>query len=219
MNLTGLAVRGSVRHMSTRHDAPSHSTTVSVTGLAVERGGWRLFDNLSFTAAPGEHVALTGRNGAGKTSLLRALAGFLRPSAGTIAIPGAEADERGARVHFLGHRDGLKPPLDARAHVRFWAELLGGAPRAAIERVGLMRVADLPARTLSAGQSRRLALARLLVAPRPVWLLDEPAAALDAAGKALLDDLMSAHRRDGGVIIAAVHEPLGAPSQTITLGA
>ena len=184
-----------------------------MAGLAIERGGWRLFENLSFAARPGEHVALTGPNGAGKTSLLRAIAGFLRPSAGTVSI----ADDPESRIHFLGHHDGLKPALDARAHVRFWAELLGGAADAAIDKVGLSRVADLPARTLSAGQSRRLALARLLVAPRPVWLLDEPAAALDAAGKALLDDLMAAHRRDGGVIIAAVHEPLGAPSQTIDL--
>ena len=197
-------------------------TTVTVAGLAIERGGWRVFENLSFVARPGDHIALTGPNGAGKTSLLRAIAGFLRPSAGTISIPSSTVDQvigdQESKIHFLGHRDGLKAALDARAHVRFWAELLGGAPDAAIDRVGLARVADLPARTLSAGQSRRLALARLLVAPRPLWLLDEPAAALDASGKGLLDELMATHRREGGAIIAAVHEPLGAPSQTIDLG-
>ncbi len=191
---------------------------LQVEGLALDRGGWRLFETLSFSAQPGEHVALTGPNGAGKTSLLRAIAGFLRPSAGTIALRGG-AEDPATRIHFLGHRDGLKAPLDARAHLRHWAALLGGTETGdVIGRLGLDRVADLPARTLSAGQSRRLALARLLVASRPVWLLDEPASALDAEGKALLNGLMDTHRAGGGIVIAAVHEPLGAPSQTIALG-
>lgn len=192
---------------------------VAVRGLSIERGGWRLFENLAFTAAAAEHVALTGPNGAGKTSLLRAIAGFLRPSAGEITFAGTP-DGHESQIHFVGHRDGLKGTIDARAHIRFWANVLGGDAGAdsLIERLGLTRVADLPARTLSAGQGRRLALARLLVAPRPVWLLDEPAAALDADGKALLNGMIDAHRADGGIVIAAVHEPLGAPSQTIELG-
>ncbi len=198
--------------------ADQHVTGVTVERLAIDRGGWRLFDNLSFTAGSGEQVALTGPNGAGKTSLLRAIAGFLRPSAGKITLADG-AEDPAARIHFLGHRDGLKATLDARAHVRYWAALLGGAATDdVIATVGLGRVADLPARTFSAGQSRRLALARLLVAPRPVWLLDEPAAALDADGKALLNRLIDAHRAGGGIVIAAIHEPLGAPSQTIALG-
>lgn len=189
---------------------------LSITDLALDRGGWRLFETLSFTAPPGAHVALTGPNGAGKTSLLRAIAGFLSPSAGTIAFGD---EDREARLHFLGHRDGLKAQLDARAHLRFWADLLGGeASEAVLDRVGLARVADLPARTLSAGQGRRLALARLIAAPRPLWLLDEPAASLDAAGKALLTDMIATHCAGGGIVVAAVHEPLGAPTQTVTLG-
>ena len=191
---------------------------VDVEDLAIERGGLRLFENLSFTAAPGAHVALTGANGAGKTSLLRAIAGFLAPSAGSIRFAD---DEPAAQTHFLGHRDGLKGALEVREHVGFWRDVLGGDgdADAAIARVGLTRVSDLPARTLSAGQARRLTLARLLVAKRPLWLLDEPAAALDTDGKALLVDLIAAHRAEGGVVIAAVHEPLGAPDSTVRIGA
>ncbi len=191
---------------------------VDVESLAIERGGLRLFENLSFSAAPGVHLALTGANGTGKTSLLRALAGFLAPSAGLIRF---SVEEPAAQTHFLGHRDGLKGALEAREHVAFWRDLLGGIgrPRDVLARVGLSHVADLPARALSAGQSRRLSLARLLMAHRPLWLLDEPAAGLDTAGKALLTDLIAAHRMMGGVVIAAVHEPLGAPDLDVRLGA
>jgi len=126
-------------------------------------------------------------------------------------------------LHLLGHRDGLKATLDARAHLNFWRDLLGGGGQgvdAAIARVGLTRMGDLPARAFSAGQGRRLALARLLVAPRPLWLLDEPAAALDRDGKALLASLLRDHRAQGGIAIAAVHEPLDvAPDRTVAIGA
>lgn len=193
---------------------------VTVEGLKLERGGWPLFDNLSFEAPRGAHVALTGPNGAGKTSLLRAIAGFLRPVAGAILIDGAPPEEAQGGLHVVGHRDGLKAPLDCRGHLVFWADLLGGHRSMAddaLARVGLARVADLPARTLSAGQARRLALARLIVAPRPLWLMDEPAAALDADGKALVESMIAAHCMAGGVVIAAVHEPLGAPAHTVRL--
>ncbi|MBT9446162.1 MAG: heme ABC exporter ATP-binding protein CcmA [Hyphomonadaceae bacterium] len=185
----------------------------------MERGGTELFANLSFMAQPGAHVALTGRNGAGKTSLLRALAGFLKPSAGAIRFDCGEDAPR--HTHFLGHRDGLKGALDVREHVIFWRDLLGGAgdADAALKRVGLSHICDLPARALSAGQGRRLSIARLLVAPRAVWLLDEPAAALDTAGKALLAGIIDEHRAGGGVVIAAVHEPLGAPDSEVRIGA
>lgn len=191
---------------------------VDVENLAIERGGLRLFENLSFAAPPGAHLALTGANGAGKTSLLRALAGFLAVSAGSIRFA---HEEPSTRTHFLGHRDGLKGALEVREHVAYWRDLFGGDgdTGAVLARVGLTRVADLPARTLSAGQARRLALARLLVAKRPLWLLDEPAAALDTDGKALLVDLIDAHRAEGGVVIAAVHEPLGAPDLTVRISA
>jgi heme exporter protein A len=208
---------------------------VDVENLAIERGGMQLFANLSFVAQPGAHVALIGRNGAGKTSLLRALAGFLKPSAGSIAY-GARApsglqtnaglkarapSECSDVLHFLGHRDGLKGALDVREHVVFWRDLLGGAGDvdAALKRVGLSHICDLPARALSAGQGRRLSLARLLAAPRAVWLLDEPAAALDTAGKALLTGIIDEHRAGGGVVIAAVHEPLGTPDSEVRIGA
>jgi heme exporter protein A len=182
----------------------------------IARGGFSLFSGLSATIEAGEHAAIVGPNGAGKTSLLRALAGLLVVRGGEIRI---EPDED--IVHFLGHRDGLKPNLSARAHAEFWRDLFGGAGDVdqALARVGLLRQADLPARALSAGQSRRLALTRLLTAPRSIWLLDEPAAALDAGGKAFLADLLAEHRRSGGIVIAAVHEPLGEPSQRIDLGA
>lgn len=197
--------------------ADERAMRVDVESLAIERGGLRLFENLSFVAAPGAHVALTGANGAGKTSLLRALAGFLAPSAGRIRFT---VEEPAAHTHFLGHRDGLKGALEVREHVAFWRDLFGGTGdlKAALERVGLTRLTNLPARALSAGQSRRLSLARLLVAERPLWLLDEPAAGLDSAGKALLTELIAAHRAKGGVVIAAVHEPLGSPDVTVTLG-
>lgn len=199
----------------------SFAASLNVERLTVARGTRTLFSDLSFSAAPGAFVELRGPNGAGKTSLLRALAGFLRPAEGRIAFNGVE--EPSLALHFLTHRDGLKAPLDACAHLRFWAGLMGGRRDAvdeALTRVGLAPIADLPARALSQGQGRRLSLARLLIAPRALWLLDEPAASLDAAGKTLLASLIEEHRARGGVVVAAAHEDLGAqPSQTIALGA
>jgi heme exporter protein A len=191
---------------------------VSIEHLSLARGGRVLFSNLSFAARPGDFVEIRGANGAGKTSLLRAVAGFLRPASGRIAVEGVE--ERQIALHLIGHQDGLKLSLDARAHVGFWAGLMGGGEGDALGTVGLTALADLPARVLSQGQRRRLALARLIAAPRPIWLLDEPAASLDAAGRALLDGLIAVHRRGGGIVLAALHEGLGAaPSATIELGA
>lgn len=189
-----------------------------VEALALARGGRVLFESLSFAAAPGEFVELRGANGAGKTSLLRVLAGFLRPQAGRVSFEGV--DEAALSLHYLGHRNGLKSAASAKSHLRYWAGLFAGSGEDALERVGLSSQADLPARVLSQGQARRLALARLLVAPRPIWLLDEPAAALDAAGRAMLGELIAAHRANGGIVIAALHEALGpAPTRTLSLGA
>lgn len=199
-------------------------TALILKDLAVARGSRLLLSGLNGRFAAGALVALTGPNGAGKTSLLRTLAGFLKPAGGSFAIErdGRPVDDVTAHVHVLGHRDGLKGQLSARAHVRYWRALLGGqnglSEDAALERVGLASSAAMPARMFSAGMGRRLALARLLTAPRPVWLLDEPAAALDASGKALLDEVLRAHCNAGGVVVAAIHDPLGAAAtHTIAL--
>lgn len=202
-------------------DRPFQETpSVRVEALSIARGGRLLFEGLSFEAAPGALVEIVGPNGAGKTSLLRAIAGFLRPHAGRIALEGAS--DPALAQHFVAHQNGLKPSISVRAHLRYWMGLLGGDGDEAIalDRLGLARAADLPARVLSQGQARRLALSRLLLAQRPVWLLDEPAAALDTAGRALLSELIEAHRAKGGIVLAAVHEPLGpAPSARVAVNA
>ena len=199
------------------HDKPS----LSVEGLGVARGDRMLFEALSFEATPGDLIEIKGANGAGKTTLLRTLASLAKPTRGRAVVSKAEAPE--LALHLVGHRDGLKPSADARAHLRYWAGLLGGSEAGiapALTRMGLAAIARLPARALSQGQARRLSLARLLVAPRPIWLLDEPAASLDAQGRTLLANLIAAHRGEGGIVIAALHEALGpAPTRTITLGA
>jgi heme exporter protein A len=191
---------------------------VSVHGLAIARGGRVLFEKLSFAVSSGGYAEIRGANGSGKTSLLRAIAGFLKPRAGRIAVDGVE--DPASALHYLGHLNGLKPAASVQAHVRYWAGLLGGVDeREALARVGLSAVADLPARALSQGQARRLALTRLLVAPRPIWLLDEPAAGLDAKARAILSDLMETQRSKGGLVVAAAHEPLlAAPDQVVALG-
>jgi heme exporter protein A len=199
--------------------------SLHLEGVGVARGGRLILAGLNQVFPAGAHVALVGPNGSGKTSLLRTIAGFLKPAEGKVRLVGAGdgADEDvGAYAHLLGHRDGLKGPLTAAAHLAYWRALLGGpgglSTLDALAQVGLAVSADAPTRMFSAGMGRRLALARLLTAPRPLWLLDEPAAALDAAGKRLLDALITAHCAGGGIVVAAVHEPLGAPaSHTITL--
>jgi len=190
-----------------------------VDGLSIARGGRVLFKDMSFEASAGEYVELRGANGAGKTSLLRALAGFLKPRAGRIEFDGEE--EPGLALHFIGHTNGLKPNLSARAHIMYWAGLFG-APHGwdiPLQSVGLAGMSERLTRTLSQGQARRLALTRLLVAPRKLWLLDEPAAALDDAGRAMVGELVAAHCKHGGIVVAAVHEPLGpTPSHVLTVG-
>lgn len=189
---------------------------IKVEDVAVARGGRLLFEHLSFDAAAGRYVEITGANGSGKTSLLRAIAGFLRPREGRISIEGVS--EPDTATHYVAHANALKGAESAQAHVRYWAGLFGSEAGDALSRVGLARQAELPARVLSQGQARRLSLSRLLIAPRPIWLLDEPTAGLDANGRALLATLVEAQRDNGGLILAAVHEPLGpAPDQTVAL--
>lgn len=190
-----------------------------VDGLAVARGGRVLFSGLTFAAQAGDYVELRGANGSGKTSLIRALAGFLPPRAGTIVFERIE--EPALALHYVGHANGLKSNASVASHARYWAGLFGDADaEGALARVGLSGARDRLARTLSQGQARRLALSRLVIAPRPIWLLDEPASALDADGRETLGALVAAHRADGGIVVAAVHEPLGpAPSLALTVGA
>ncbi|WP_232631201.1 heme ABC exporter ATP-binding protein CcmA [Methylobacterium sp. Leaf118] len=183
-----------------------------VENLACRRSGRRIFSGLSFTLAPGEALMVTGRNGAGKSSLLAMLAGRLKPDAGTIR--GEAIGEAGLPecLHVVGHRDGLKSALTAAENLDFARDLLGSpvmAPGEALAAMGLPHVARLPVGYLSAGQRRRVALARLLVCRRPLWLLDEPTAALDIASQGVLATLMGRHRAEGGLVIAATHQALG----------
>jgi heme exporter protein A len=183
--------------------------------LTIERGGRRLFGGLSFEAAGGAALIVTGPNGSGKSSLLRALCGFLPLQAGGFALEGGDAELTvGEQAHYLGHADGVKGALTAGENLAFCAAMLDGDPsraaqRAALARVGLAHAIDFPVRLLSAGQRRRVALARLLVAKRPLWLLDEPTTALDAAAQTALAAIMTTHLRGGGLIVAAAHAPLG----------
>jgi len=199
---------------------------LSAWDLTIERGGRRLFAGLSFAIDEGRALIVTGPNGAGKSSLLRALCGFLPLEAGGFALEGGDPERSlGEQAHYLGHADGVKGALTAGENLAFAAAMLGGrsspdAGRAALARVGLAHVIDFPARLLSAGQRRRVALARLLVADRRLWLLDEPATALDAATQAALTAIMQAHLRGGGIIVAAAHAPLGLDgAQELKLGA
>ncbi|MBC6981534.1 heme ABC exporter ATP-binding protein CcmA [Caulobacter sp. 17J80-11] len=200
---------------------------VSVENLSVGRGERVLFQGLSFALAAGEAVALIGANGAGKTSLLRAVAGFVRPLHGLVRFEGAdgerEPDEaRSQGLHLLGHHDGLKPGRTAWEELRFqtlWAGGTEASARAAVEKLQLKPLLDLEIRKLSAGQRRRVSLARLAAAPRPLWLLDEPLAPLDAERRARMGELMAAHLAGGGMILAAVHDPLPVPAKTVEIGA
>ena len=184
---------------------------LAVDNLACRRAGRRVFDSLSFTLGPGEALAVTGRNGAGKSTLIAAIAGMVSRHAGEIRASGIEERSLSESLHLVGHRDELKASLSAEENLVFAAALLGspGLPPAdALARVGLPGAAHLPVAYLSAGQRRRVALARLLVARRPLWLLDEPLTALDIAGQTLLAGIMAEHLAAGGLILAATHAAL-----------
>ena len=188
-------------------------TSLHAENLACRRGGRLIFEGLSFDLGQGEAMALTGRNGAGKSSLIAMLCGRLRPDAGRIRLEGGGEESHLAEIsHLVGHRDGLKTALTARENLVFAQAILGddaAAPEEALATVGLAHAAELPVGYLSAGQRRRVALARLLVSRRPYWLLDEPMSALDAASQMMLAELMRDHLRMGGAILAATHGPLG----------
>ena len=201
--------------------------TVDIEALSLSRGERVLFQGLSLRLSAGEAVALTGANGAGKTSLLRAVAGFIRPDSGAITFGGADGealDSEAARqggVHLLGHLEGLKPTRTARQEFDFQTDWLGGtgaAREAAVACLALTPLLDLETRKLSAGQKRRLSLARLVAAPRALWLLDEPLAPLDERWRATAAELMAAHLASGGMILAAVHDPLPVAARALDLG-
>jgi heme exporter protein A len=186
---------------------------LSASDLACRRGGREVFAGVSFSIGTGEALAIRGRNGAGKSSLLRMVVGLIRVAAGRLALEGGDPEMMlGEQAHYLGHQDALKPSLSVGENLRFWSGFLGaaaadiGAPLAA---VGLEALVDLPAAYLSAGQRRRLSIARLLAVKRPIWLLDEPTSTLDAAAQERLGKFMRAHLDGGGLIMAATHGVLG----------
>lgn len=196
--------------------------------LSIDRGERRIVEGLSFAVAGGEALVLTGPNGAGKTTLLRAAAGFLPLSGGEIRLDGGADDAGiGEQCHLVGHRDGIKGSLTVRENAGFFAQYLGGAGSSrsltgqpgrrsmqtgdegvVLDRLGLAALADVPAAWLSAGQRRRLGLSRLLLAKRPLWLLDEPTVSLDAAAVETLAGMIHEHLADGGIVLAATHIPL-----------
>ena len=184
---------------------------LSVNNLACDRGERRIFKGVSFVLEPGEALVITGRNGAGKSSLLDILAGRLHPATGTILLERAGERTLLECLHYVGHRDALKAALTAEENLSFARDFLGNPalkPREALEAVGLAHAARLPVAYLSAGQRRRVALARLLVAHRPLWLLDEPTSALDTASQETLRLILEGHRESGGMIAATTHSPL-----------
>ena len=198
---------------------------LALVNLSVERGGRRLFSSLDAELKSGEIMSLTGANGAGKTSLLRLIAGLLEPAGGEVRFASASGalDPETARaesLHLMAHADGLKTTRTAREERGFWAQWLGGSGDLgeAIDTFSLEPLLDLDVRKLSAGQRRRLALARLVAAPRSLWLLDEPMAPLDQAMRARLGEVMQRHVAAGGLILAAVHDPLPMPTRSLHIG-
>jgi heme exporter protein A len=199
---------------------------LDIEALSLWRGDRMLFRDLAFSVNAGEALRLEGPNGSGKTSLLRVIAGFLEPRAGTIRVrtngsdPLTSGEERAELIGWLGHQDGAKSQTTPRETLAFYAHYYGSAAGVddALARVGLSRIGDLPVQYLSAGQKRRLALARLFLSARPLWLLDEPLASLDASGKTLVAELVAQHCKDGGLAVIATHEPLGFDGPRVTLG-
>jgi heme exporter protein A len=198
--------------------AAKNAALLEVSDLTLSRGGRTLADRLSFSLGAGETLLVRGPNGAGKSSLLLALAGVLRPERGRVGWRLGETPQ----IHYFGHAPALKPQLTLAETLKFWRKLNGAGAltvETALDSVGLGGLGGIEAGHLSAGQGRRLALARLLVSPRKIWLLDEPTASLDAEGHALVARLINAHTASGGLAIVATHDDLAiGGTQTLTLG-
>jgi heme exporter protein A len=197
---------------------------ISASNLGCVRGDREVFSNVNFSVGSGQALAILGPNGAGKSSLLRLVAGLVRTTSGRVALEGGDPELTiPEQAHYLAHQDALKPSLSVGENLAFWARYLGTGHLAvaqALEAVGLAPIGDLPAGYLSAGQQRRLSIARLVAVRRPIWLLDEPASALDQAAQARLVELMRGHLAGGGLILAATHAPLGLDGvQELHLGA
>ena len=186
--------------------------------IAGERGGETVFRAISFALGPGDAMIVTGPNGSGKSTLLRVLAGLLPLAAGALRIEegGEDCPTIASACAYLGHQNAMKPSLTVTENLSFWREFLGNgaggeslSPDAALEAAGLGDLGHLPFGYLSTGQRRRAAIARLMMSPRPVWLLDEPTAGLDRASELRFVGQMRAHVEGGGILIAATHLPLG----------
>ncbi len=206
------------------NDAPTSG--LAARGLACVRGERTVFTGVGFALPMGGALVLRGPNGSGKSSLLRLIAGLLAPAAGIIAWNGApveeDAEAHHARLRYVGHLDAVKPALTVAENLAFWAGLHGGGPgwAAALDRLGIGHLADVPAQLLSAGQRRRLALARIVAAPAPLWLLDEPTVTLDEDAVGAVEALIAGHRADGGLVVVATHAGLDLPGAgALDLGA
>lgn len=194
---------------------------LTAKNLTLERGGRTVFRAVSLSLAAGQLMQLTGPNGSGKSSLLRLIAGLNEQAEGSVALTGGKDDlALGQQAHYIAHQEPVKAALTVSENLAFWRDFLnGGDVEEALSAFDLSRLSSYPAGLLSAGQKRRLALARLVLAPRPLWLLDEPTVGLDTASLDRLVGVMSRHLANDGLIIAATHVPLGRePDVRLELG-